>query len=120
MRLEDHQKMDDCVDPTPRPIRLMMFLYLAIFLGLLTVGISFFYGQRDLTANTSVARQNQEFLRRIEELGKEQRAENREHRLRNEELHSDICRLIFEFTKGNPKYAFIEPCDPPLKNGEEL
>lgn len=100
-----------------RPMKILFFLYIVIVLGVLTAGITFFYGQKDTRQNIEVGRQNQEFLKRIEWLEKEQKKAVTKHRLRNEVIHADLCRLVFEVIEAtsNPKFDKIEPCDVPLE-----
>lgn len=103
-----------------RPYGLLMALYVAITVGLLGLGMTIVFGRQDQMDTRNLIRDNARLIEQVEELQQIQLDSVHEHRIRNEELHADICRIIFEIVQTSPnlRNQNITPCKPPLMNGQ--
>lgn len=98
------------------PRTLTTLLAFLVLLGAAGTTASIINAQTTSSATRTDVERNRVLLKRVTDLEAMNSREVELHRLRNEELHADICRLIFEVIQVAPslKNAQIEPCAPPL------
>lgn len=104
-------------DPLPRSLLLM--LALLTVLGIAST-IAAVQGAR--TANAASrgdVERNRVLVEQVKALQEQADVDRANHRTRNEELHADICRLIYEVIQAAPSLRDqgISPCRPAEQSG---
>lgn len=98
------------------PKGLLALVLLLILLGAGGLYASIQTGRNVMGASQQDVLQNRQLLQQVADLEAANAADVTQHRERNEELHSDLCRLIYEVIQVTPSLADkgIEPCRPEL------
>lgn len=101
-------------DPVMR--RLMLLLALLIFLGVVGTAAAVIGAQATRAASRGDVLRTTALVAQIGAVQAASTEDRDEHRLRNEAIHADLCRLIFDITQASPtlREQGIRPCTPPL------
>lgn len=100
--------------PARTPRGLLALVLLLTVMGALGLWASIQTGRSVQGATKQDVIQNRQLLEKVARLEAEQSSDVTEHRERNEELHADICRLIYEVIQVSPtlRDRGIQPCSP--------
>lgn len=100
--------------PPPDLKRLSIILAALIVLGLVGTTASIYAARATVGASKQDVARNRLILERVADLEAEAKDVRTEHRVRNEELHADLCRLVFEVVQAAPtlRDKGIRPCRP--------
>lgn len=110
----EHRERPDATPPSAR--RLLFLLVVLLVLGSIGTTASILTARGQQNATRDDVERNRELLQRVADLEAMNGMETEEHRRRNELLHADICRLIYDVVITVPtlKDQGIKPCAPPL------
>lgn len=97
-------------DPLLR--RVMLFLTLMIVLGVIGTAATIINAQTTRTASKADVREARRVVERLAALERASALNVNEHRVRNQQDHDDICRLIYEIVQASPtlRNRGIMPC----------
>lgn len=111
--LQDHVER---VNGDPVLRRLMLLVSVAVVLGAIGTFAAVFGATQTRNASRADVGRNSELIRELAELEQAQSDNHTEHRRRNEALHADLCRLIYEIVQTSPNLRGqgITPCSPAL------
>lgn len=99
-----------------RPWGLIVGLTIAATAGLLSLPLQVVTFRSIDSASREDVERNRLLVEQVKMLEEMGNADVEEHRMRNELLHADICRLIFDVAKA--RNIPVEPCDPPIDTEE--
>lgn len=95
---------------------LMALLSVLVLLGAIGTTASVLTARGQQAATREDVEQNRMLLQRVADLERLNGVETEEHRMRNELLHADLCRLVYAAITAAPtlREAGIRPCTPPI------
>lgn len=98
----------------PLPRVLLLSLLLLVLIGMAGTFASVYGARAQVGASRADVRQNTALLEQVGRLERLAAQDVSDHRDRNELLHADLCRLVFDVVQAVPSLASqsIKPCRP--------